>query len=248
MTSVLVVEDGPTDRDLLATVLRDADYTVLEAGTGESGLEIARAERPDLIIADTLMPTLDGYELVRELRTEPATADIRVIFYTATYVIEEVRRLATACGVSHIIIKPCEPDEIIRVVGLALSSNAKPVTPFPSEEFHREHLRVLNAKLLQKVEELRDAMVMAGTLHEQADRRRDHGGSAGARTRAPRPEDVLSQRELEVLAVLAEGDTNAEIGELLVIAETTVQSHVKSILRKLGAKNRTEAAARYLRG
>jgi DNA-binding NarL/FixJ family response regulator len=58
----------------------------------------------------------------------------------------------------------------------------------------------------------------------------------------------LSRRELEVLALIAEGATNAEIAERLVIAPSTVESHVKRILRKLGARNRTEAAARYLRG
>jgi DNA-binding NarL/FixJ family response regulator len=246
MTSVLVVDDGPTDREVLATVLRYAGYTVLEADTGELGLDLARANRPDLIIADILMPTMDGYELVRELRADASTAGIPVIFYTATYVLDEVKRLAVACGVSQIIVKPCEPEEIIRVVGEALSATPEPVAPVPSEEFHREHLRVLNAKLLQTVEELR-TMVVAGAPYEQLTRGGDDQRDAAVPGAGLRAENVLSPRELEVLAVLAEGETNAEIGRRLVIAETTVQSHVKSILRKLGARNRTEAAARYLR-
>jgi DNA-binding NarL/FixJ family response regulator len=57
----------------------------------------------------------------------------------------------------------------------------------------------------------------------------------------------LSRRELEVLALIAEGATNAEIAERLVIAVSTVGSHIKSILRKLEVRNRTQAAARYLR-
>src|SRR5579862_1620446 len=76
-----------------------------------------------------------------------------------------------------------------------------------------------NAKLLQKVEELRDAMVLARTLHQQSHRRLDHGAGAAVRDPGPRPWGVLSQRELEVLALLAEGVTNAEIGEQLFIAE-----------------------------
>lgn len=248
MTSILVVDDGATDRDLLATVLRYAGYTVFEAESGELGLALARSESPDLIIADILMPEMDGYELVRELRIESTTADIPVIFYTATYVIDEVRRLAAACGVSHMIVKPCEPDEVLYVVDDALSSTAESVMALPSEAFYREHLRALNAKLLQKVEELRDAMVVAGTLHQQSDRRRDNGGGAAVRGPGPRHWDGLSQRELEVLALMAEGATNAEIGERLFIVETTVQCHVKSILRKLGVRNRTEAAGRYFRG
>lgn len=247
MTRILVVDDGATDRELLVTVLRYAGYETLEAATGAQGLALAQADAPDLIIADILMPTMDGYELVRELRIDARTAAIPVIFYTATYVIEEVRELASACGVAHMIVKPCEPQEILRVVGEALSSTADPVITIPSEDFHRQHLRVLNAKLLQKVEELRHALVVTGTLHQQSDRLRRHSRSASASADGPPPEDVLSLRELEVLSALSDGSTNAEVAARLVISEATVQSHVKSILRKLGVRNRTEAAVRFLR-
>ena len=60
--------------------------------------------------------------------------------------------------------------------------------------------------------------------------------------------DLLTARELEVLAVMAERESNVEIAERLVISQSTVQSHVRSILRKLGARNRTEAVSGYLRG
>jgi DNA-binding NarL/FixJ family response regulator len=245
--SVLVADDRASDRELVVTVLRHADYGVLEAGGGEQALELARAQKPDLIIADILMPTMDGYELVRELRNEPATAEIPVIFYTATYALDEVRRLADACGVVHILVKPCEPDDILRGVSGALSAAPQPATPLPSEEFHREHLRVLNDKLLQKVEELRDTVILAGALRQRVERSNGRLGNAKRSASSPRPRDLLSQRELEVLVPLAEGATNAEIAERLVIAEATVQSHVKRILRKLGVRNRTEAAVRYLR-
>ncbi len=245
MTTVLVVDDGATDRELLVTVLGYAGYKTLEAATGEEGLAVARAKRPELIIADILMPSMDGYELVRELRVDKNTAATPVTFYTATYVEEEARRLADACGVSDIIVKPAQPDEIIRVVDEVLSSVPAPAVALPSEEFHREHLRVINAKLLQKVDELRNAAVPT-TARQPL--RSPESQAAVPHAPAIRAEDVLSSRELEVLAAVAEGATNAEIGKRLVIAETTVQSHIKQILRKLGVRNRTEAAVRYLRG
>jgi DNA-binding CsgD family transcriptional regulator len=62
------------------------------------------------------------------------------------------------------------------------------------------------------------------------------------------PEARLTSRELEVLMMMAEGARNAEIATRLVIAQTTVNSHVRNILGKLGARNRTEAVAQYLRG
>lgn len=245
MMSVLVVDHSTTDRERLVSVLGFADYRVLEAATAEQALELARREQPDVIIADILMPAMDGYEFVRELGDESNTADIPVILHTATYVLEEAQQLAGAVGISRILLKPSEPEEVIRVVGEAISSARGPVAGLPSEEFHREHLRLLNAKLLQKVEELREAL--AGTLHQESDRRANDGASATRSSPAPQPADLLSPRELEVLVMLAEGATNAEIAKRLVIADTTVQSHVKRILRKLGVRNRTEAAARYLR-
>ncbi|HWF34304.1 MAG TPA: response regulator transcription factor [Solirubrobacteraceae bacterium] len=246
MTSILVVDDVPADRELLATILGYAGYEVLEADRGEIALELARAHRPAVIVADILMPTMDGYELVRELRADEATAQIPVVFYTATYVIEEVRRLASACGVSHILIKPCEPEEVMRTIEEAISAQPEPVVPLPSEEFHRQHLRLVNAKLLQKVEELRETVILAGTLQRETEQVDGLGPWPEAPAR-PDVESVLSRRELQVLSMIVDGATNREIAARLVIATSTVQSHVKRILHKLGVKNRTEAAVRYLR-
>jgi DNA-binding NarL/FixJ family response regulator len=90
---------------------------------------------------------------------------------------------------------------------------------------------------------------LAGSLHQQSDRTAEHatGSVSSAAALGAGPEDLLSRRELEVLALIAEGATNAEIAERLVIAVSTVGSHIKSILRKLEVRNRTQAAARYLR-
>lgn len=110
ITSVLAVDDGASDRELLATVLRYAGYSVLEAVTGERALELARALRPDLIIADILMPTIDGYELLRELRNGPTTAGVPVIFFLHDHVPgrggEAARRRVR--GLTH-------PDQAVRI-------------------------------------------------------------------------------------------------------------------------------------
>ena len=77
--SVLVVEDDEDIRNLLVTRLARLDYRVTAAPTGEAGLEAARAEPPDLMLLDLLLPGIDGWEVARRLRTEPTTARVPVL-------------------------------------------------------------------------------------------------------------------------------------------------------------------------
>ncbi len=88
-----------------------------------------------------------------------------MVFSSATYDEEEVSRIAQTLGVFHILPKPCEPEEIIRVVKAVLGQQRR-CQPLGEREFDREHLRVLNAKLVQKISEL-EAEHEQNKLHEQ---------------------------------------------------------------------------------
>ncbi|QJW93703.1 response regulator [Frigoriglobus tundricola] len=120
MATILIVDDRPANREYLVALLGYSGHRLLEAGDGAEGLALARAARPDLVIADVLMPTMDGYEFVRQLRADRAVAGTRVVFYTAHYHEPEARALAAACGVAAVLTKPCEPDEVLRTVEAAL--------------------------------------------------------------------------------------------------------------------------------
>jgi signal transduction histidine kinase/CheY-like chemotaxis protein len=157
MAKVLVVDDHAANRDLIATLLKYAGHEILEAPDGLLALEQVRVSRPDLVICDILMPTMDGYEFVRQVRADPAIAHTEVIFYTATFMEREARSLAQSCGVSNVLVKPSEPEEILRIVEHALTHTSVPEPLHDETEFDREHLRLLTDKLALKVGELESA-------------------------------------------------------------------------------------------
>ncbi len=157
MTTILIVDDRPANREFLVTLLSYSGHRLLEAADGAEGLALARAERPDLVIADILMPTMDGYEFVHRLRSEPEIAGTPVIFYTAHYHEPEARRLAADCGVIDVLTKPCEPEIVLRTVETALGHLTTPPTvpSTPADQFDRDHLHLVTEKLSQKADELR---------------------------------------------------------------------------------------------
>lgn len=154
MTTVLVLDDRPSDRQLMATLLGYAGHDVLEAATGEAALELARANRPQLIVADILMPGMNGYEFVRRLREDPAIGATPVIFCTANYLEAEVGELARSCGVSRFISKPYAAGSALATIAAALSERPPDRGRRPGPEFEREQLRVVNDKLAEKIGEL----------------------------------------------------------------------------------------------
>ena len=158
---ILIVDDLSANREFLVTLLRHQGHQVLEATDGSEALAAVRAEHPDLVITDVLMPVMDGYEFVRQLRLDPATSGIPVVFYTAHYGEREARALALSIGVSDVLTKPAESAEVLKVVGrlltgkseTAMSSDASRLTT----EFDREHLRLLTDKLSEKAGDLKSA-------------------------------------------------------------------------------------------
>ena len=156
MTTILIVDDHSSNRELIKTVLSCRAYRVLEAADGSEGLATARIEHPDLVITDILMPTMDGFEFVRQLRADASLAQTRVIFYTATYLESEARQLAKACGVSHLILKPAEPKEILNTVHAALHLKEPAPLCNLTAAFDREHLRLMTNKLSHKVDDLEE--------------------------------------------------------------------------------------------
>jgi hypothetical protein len=110
--TVLVVDDEPTARELMARHLRRAGYHVVEAADGLAGLEAARAIHPDVITLDVLMPHMDGWAVLKELKSDPSLADIPVIMATIT----DERNLGIALGASEYLTKPINRERLAAVL------------------------------------------------------------------------------------------------------------------------------------
>ena len=115
MADILVVDDNRANREALASLLEVAGHSVRRAASARQALESTRERPPDLVIADVLMPGMDGYVLVRELRADPGTAALPVIFYTAYFAGQDAQDLAQAHGVARVLVKPSDNDLILRI-------------------------------------------------------------------------------------------------------------------------------------
>ena len=166
MATILIVDDDATNRQLLLTLLGYDGHRLIESADGIDALNAARSHSPDLIITDVLMPGMDGYEVVRQLRRDPALRDTAIIFYTAHYNDREARELANACGVRHFLSKPAEPELILSTVNDVLKRAAAPAEPHLPEEFDRQHLRLVSEKLTRTVEDLQEANLRQAALME----------------------------------------------------------------------------------
>jgi diguanylate cyclase (GGDEF)-like protein/PAS domain S-box-containing protein len=173
---ILIVDDDPTGRELLVTLARHSGHEPLEAADGAEALECVRAHKPQIVISDILMPTMDGYEFVRRLRSEKELADTNVIFYTANYHEKEALKLAESGQVARVLIKPCEPTELLHAIEAVIKGENKTIREQVPAEFDHQHLKLLTDKLWRRTTELERAnskLAALTDLHVQLASERD---------------------------------------------------------------------------
>jgi DNA-binding response OmpR family regulator len=116
---ILIVDDTPTNLQMLFDFLEDSGLNVVVAEDGESAIEMAEYAPPDLILLDVLMPEMDGFETCRRLKTNQITQDIPVIFLTAlSDKVDKVKGLKL--GAVDYITKPLEHEEVLARVNIHL--------------------------------------------------------------------------------------------------------------------------------
>jgi len=120
--TVLIIDDDPAVRDLLARTLAKDGYRVLLAESGETGLRMARERRPDVITLDVLMPGMDGWEVLAALQADPALSETPVVMLT----ILDEPALGFALGASDYLTKPLDRDRLLRALRQLASSDLTP--------------------------------------------------------------------------------------------------------------------------
>ena len=120
---ILVVDDIEANRRLLQAKLEAQYYTVIQAENGPQALEVARKELPDIILLDVMMPGMDGYEVCRRLKEDPATAFIPVVMVTALSDTEDRVRGLDA-GAEDFLTKPVDDFALMSRVGALMRYNA----------------------------------------------------------------------------------------------------------------------------
>jgi len=113
---VLVVDDSPTDRQLVTTLLLKEGYVVTTAIDGEDALEKVAAERPPLIVLDIILPKMNGYQVLRQLKATPETRDIKVILVSSKSQ-ESDRFWGLKQGADDYIAKPYPDEALLAAVG-----------------------------------------------------------------------------------------------------------------------------------
>jgi len=129
LAEIMIVEDHALSRQVLTNLFTSLGHRVLEATDGTAALSLVQANHPDLIISDILLPTIDGIEFARQLRSLPGKEDTPIIFYSATCRLQGELSLGQKCGTCQVIPKPSDPQYILATVNDLLAKNGKEVSP-----------------------------------------------------------------------------------------------------------------------
>ena len=217
MIRVLLADDQALIRAGFRVLLEAADdiEVIGEAVNGDQAVELARAERPDVILMDIRMPGTDGLTATAQIAAADAAGGVKVVMLT-TFETDEYVYQALRAGASGFLVKDAEPEELIRAVRVAHRGEAL-LSPSVT--------RRLIASLASRPPGVAAA---AGG--------RGPGGPARPASDLAR----ITEREREVLSLVAQALSNEEIAVRLYLSPLTTKTHVSHIMTKLGARDRAQ--------
>jgi two-component system, NarL family, response regulator LiaR len=247
-TRILIADDHALVREGLRTMLSGEDglQVIAEAQDGIEALSLCRELEPDLVLMDVRMPKMDGLQATRCIKQElPKTSVMMVTMHeNPDYLFEAVK-----AGAAGYVLKDASGERLLGAIRRTLEGES----PLNQELAMQLLVR------LAKESESRDERSKVGseetlTQRDETEVPRSGAPRSGAPEGAGRGREllkagqteVLTPREVEVLRLLSQGQTNPQIAKNLLYSVSTVKAHVRSILSKLGVSDRTQAAVRAI--
>jgi DNA-binding NarL/FixJ family response regulator len=214
---LLLVDDEPGLREAVQAYLCDSGFTVEVATNGQEGWDKLQQDIPDLVITDIMMPEVDGYQLLKQMREDPRLKSIPVVFLTARGMTSDrIQGYQARCDAY--ISKPFDPDELVAVVEnlLARRSNA-------TEGLEDGETPDI-ATLARQIQEIKELLTHKSAIPQKSD-----------------PVQIdLTPREESVLELVAQGLMNKEIASRLETSVRNVEKYVSRLFSKTGTNSRTE--------
>jgi DNA-binding NarL/FixJ family response regulator len=261
VTRLLIADDHALVREGLRTMLSGEEgiEVIAEANDGQQALTLCREFKPDLVLMDVRMPVMDGLEATRKIKQEmPKTSVMMVTMHeNPDYLFEAVK-----AGAAGYVLKDASGERLLSAVRRTLEGES----PLNQELAMRLLVRLSRETRGESSSEEGSGGAFSGAP-EEGSREGDeplasHPETAGSETLQPEAHQAdssgsgqsegaaqigsLTPREVEVLTLLSQGQTNPQIAQNLLVSRGTVKIHVQHIISKLGVSDRTQAAVRAI--
>lgn len=214
---LLLVDDEPGLREAVQAYLEDSGFTVEVASNARDGWELLQQTSPDLVISDIMMPQVDGYQFLKQMREDDRFQALPVVFLTARGMTSD-RIQGYQAGCDAYLSKPFDPDELVAIVSNLLERRAA------ANRAAGDGDTPDIADMARQIAEIRALLTQRGAI---------------AQTPAPVRLD-FTPREQSVLELVAEGLMNKEIARRLETSVRNVEKYVSRLFSKTGTNSRTE--------
>jgi DNA-binding NarL/FixJ family response regulator len=212
---ILLVDDEPGLRQAVQEYLQESGFAVTVAGNATDAWGLLQQETPDLIISDIMMPQVDGYEFLKQLRADSRFTSLPVVFLTARGMTSD-RILGYQAGCDAYLAKPFDPDELVALVENLLDRRIAVTATKDSNEQLED--------IAKQIAEIRSLLNQKGGI-----------------ITTPSPIRIdLTPREQSVLDLVTQGLMNKEIARQLETSVRNVEKYVSRLFGKTGTNSRTE--------
>lgn len=215
---LLLVDDEPGLREAVKDFLQESGFRVQVASNAREGWDWMQQNIPDLVISDIMMPQVDGYQFLKQLRDDPRFQSLPVVFLTAKGMTGD-RIQGYQAGVDAYLPKPFDPDELVAIVeNLLARRNLSSISS--SEDSETPDI----AELAKQIAQIKALLTQKSAI-----------------TQTPAPFTIdLTPREQSVLNLVTEGLMNKEIARRLETSVRNVEKYVSRLFSKTGTNSRTE--------